>query len=173
MSIRTSSIRYLGEANNHGEAIRQIRYPGDAVLVIRGRPRALIVSCPCGCGDALTLNLDRRAGKAWLLYRRKPHITLYPSVWRDTGCESHFVIWRGRVSWIGTWDFDEVASEESGLADDIVSAVPMDDFVDAGWIAEKVGADPWNVLWECRRLVARQRLHEGAGSARGTFKRKN
>ncbi|WP_442869546.1 DUF6527 family protein [Bradyrhizobium sp. CCBAU 11386] len=25
--------------------------------------------------------------------------TLYPSFWRDGGCGSHFIIWRGQLLW--------------------------------------------------------------------------
>jgi hypothetical protein len=69
----------------------------DFVIVERGIPRLAVFQCPCGCGDVVTLNLDSRAGKAWRLSRRNRTVTLRPSVWRDTGCQSHFVVWGNRV----------------------------------------------------------------------------
>jgi hypothetical protein len=55
--------------------------------------------CPDGCGETLVVNLDPRAGKAWKLDMRTGKATLYPSVWRDGGCGSHFIVWRGDVLW--------------------------------------------------------------------------
>lgn len=58
------------------------------------------MACPDGCGSILTVNLDPRAGKAWRLYDRG-NKTLFPSVWRDSGCEAHFIVWRDRILWCG------------------------------------------------------------------------
>src|SRR6267378_4236509 len=72
--------------------------PGDAVLIERGTPRWLLLACPCGCGAELPINLDRRAGKAWRVYKHgTTTLSVYPSVWRDTDCGSHFIIWRGNI----------------------------------------------------------------------------
>ena len=70
--------------------------PGEAVLVSRGHDRLLVMRCPCACGDDIIVNLDREAGPAWVLYQRRRGTSLYPSVWRDTGCGSHFVVWEDR-----------------------------------------------------------------------------
>jgi hypothetical protein len=51
--------------------------------------------------DGLVVELDvplPLPGKAWRLYGgAKSAVTLFPSVWRDTGCESHFIIWRDQI----------------------------------------------------------------------------
>jgi hypothetical protein len=67
------------------------------VTVFRGYERLAIFRCPCGCGAVIKLNLDARLGKAWRLIRQGNVVSLRPSVWLDSGCESHFIVWRSRV----------------------------------------------------------------------------
>jgi Family of unknown function (DUF6527) len=62
-------------------------------VVLRGVPRWLVMQCPCGCGELLSINLDARGGKAWRLISAGKKISLIPSVWRTEGCETHFVFW--------------------------------------------------------------------------------
>ncbi len=75
-------------------------------VVERGRPRSVVLQCPCGCGELLVLNVDRAAGSAWRLRRREGRITLMPSVWRTSGCRSHFILWENRV-WLCSVAGDE------------------------------------------------------------------
>jgi len=61
-----------------------------------------LFSCPCGCGDVITLSLQSIHRPHWRLSESKigyPYPTLQPSVWRDTGCFSHFWLKEGRVFW--------------------------------------------------------------------------
>lgn len=56
--------------------------------------------CPCGCDAAIQLSLlknDRPRWKAKI--ESDGTTTLFPSVWRNKGCKSHFFINRGRVIW--------------------------------------------------------------------------
>lgn len=56
--------------------------------------------CPCGCGDVIELLLLSSMTPHWTLSvdrLRRP--TLSPSVWRTTGCGSHFWLRNGRVEW--------------------------------------------------------------------------
>ena len=69
------------------------------VIIKRGRPRTVLFRCPCGCGEIVVINVDPRTGKAWRLRRSMDGVTLLPSVWRTTGCRSHFVLWENRVWW--------------------------------------------------------------------------
>lgn len=56
--------------------------------------------CPCGCGDTLELMLLREVRPHWRLeVDRSRRPSLYPSIWRDTGCGSHFWVRRGQVHW--------------------------------------------------------------------------
>src|SRR3954451_5083712 len=92
-------IRLRGEAEYREDGEGLLEKPGDAVLVRRGALRSVLMRCPDGCGETLVVNLDPRAGKAWKLDMRAGKATLYPSVWRDGGCGSHFIVWRGHVLW--------------------------------------------------------------------------
>lgn len=99
MSIPARKLRLVGEAEYRDEAEAALSAPGDAVFVVRGRTRSIVMSCPDGCGETLVVNIDPRAGKAWRLDTRGEGVTLYPSVWRDGGCKSHFIVWRGFLIW--------------------------------------------------------------------------
>lgn len=65
-----------------------------------GRPKWVLFKCPCGCGDVVTLSLQRAHMPHWVV-RKSPNrrANLQPSVWRDIGCQSHFWIHDGRVYW--------------------------------------------------------------------------
>jgi hypothetical protein len=60
-----------------------------------------VFRCPCGCGELIELSLHRVGRPRWIA---TPHldgrITLRPSVWRTTGCRSHFILERGRVIFV-------------------------------------------------------------------------
>lgn len=61
-----------------------------------------VLRCPCGCGAIIQLSLHDEGRPRWVA---RPHfdgrITIRPSVWRTTGCRSHFVLDRGRVGFVG------------------------------------------------------------------------
>ena len=88
--------------------------PGDAVIVHRVCFRWLTLSCPCDCHEIIRINLDPRAGPAWSLYQSKEHITMYPSIWRDTGCGSHFIIWRNKILLLNRAPGGAIENELSG-----------------------------------------------------------
>jgi len=67
------------------------------VIVRRGRPRWAILQCPCGCGDLVSLNLDPRTGPHWRARAGPKGVSISPSVWRTSGCCSHFIVWDSRV----------------------------------------------------------------------------
>jgi len=59
-----------------------------------------LFKCPCGCGSVITLSLQAVHSPRWQLTESvcgRP--TLYPSVWRDKGCLSHFWLKDGRILW--------------------------------------------------------------------------
>jgi len=57
--------------------------------------------CPCGCGEVLELALIAEARPRWSIrVDRRGRPSLSPSVWRRTGCRSHFWLRDGRVRWV-------------------------------------------------------------------------
>ena len=167
---RSARIVLKGTTSTHGEALALVRESGDIALVERGRLRALICMCPCGCGDVITLNLDRRADKAWALYRRGNSISLYPSVWRDSGCESHFVVWSNRVLLLeDDWLFADDQIDQ--LVVNILPLIPNHGYVHFRDIAEKLDEIPWSVLRACRKLSRNGQLDEGRDKYTGYFKK--
>ncbi len=57
------------------------------------------LACPCGCGAMIALNTLPDDSPRWTLREEPDGPTLKPSVWRTTGCRSHFVLRTGRVRW--------------------------------------------------------------------------
>jgi len=169
-SGRSNRIRWKGKVSNHGAAIKRLKSPGDAVLVERGRPRSLVCMCPCGCGDELTLNLDDRIGKAWDFFLRTRGFSLYPSVWRDSGCESHFVIWNSRVFWLdGNLWFKDVDIRE--MSKRILPILRKDKFMHFREISHSLREVPWAVLSACKELARKGSLIEGENDQSGYFKK--
>jgi hypothetical protein len=165
-----------GVAESRGDATAHLRLPGDALLIERGRPRWLLLACPCGCGDEIPINLDARAGKAWRLYRHDRFgVSLYPSVWRDTDCGSHFIIWRNRIYLFGRGYGDYYSSgdlgDQAAIVDAVHARLPTSSSVSFADIAESLGEVPWDVLDVCRHLARAGRAQEGTGKQRGMFRR--
>jgi hypothetical protein len=160
-SGRATAIRRRGEYASYGEALEQIPESGDVALVTRGRPRWLLIRCPDGCGEVFPVNLDPRAGKAWRLDRRGDVWSIYPSVWRETGCESHFVVWRGRIWWGRDWDYE--LPRDHTLEEQIVAVLGRQG-VPLGTIdiADALGEEPWIVSVACYRLVDESRIRLSA-----------
>jgi len=168
---RVDIVRFRGKVENNAAARNLLRDTGDLVLIERGRPRSIVMLCLCGCGDELVVNLDARAGPAWYLYQNKKGTTLYPSVWRESGCGSHFIIWSSRVYWCdyeSLWDADVI---ESSLDDTVSSFLDAKGFLHYKDIAVQLGEIPWDILIVCRRLVKRGALREGVGKHKGYFQK--
>jgi len=149
--------------------------PGDVVLITRGQPRWILLRCPCGCGEEIPVNVDARAGKAWRLYREeRTGITLFPSVWRDTGCQSHFIIWRDQILMFGPGRKWGKSPRESidlpSLSQRVLAVWPQGDFVSYIQVADLLREIPWDVLEACRDLVTAGELLEGSGDQRGSFR---
>ena len=162
---------------SRSSAAGKLMSPGEAILIERGVPRWILIKCPCGCGEEIPINVDARAGKAWRLYRdNRSGITLYPSVWRDTGCESHFIVWRGQINLFGSSLDDERTpmenAEVSALAERVLHVWPKNGLSPYLPIADQLGEIPWDVLEACRLLVRKGFLAEGLGRDRGSFRRR-
>jgi hypothetical protein len=76
--------------------------------------------CPCGCGDTIHLNTLAGTRPRWRMRRhRDESITLHPSVWRNTGCRSHFFLRAGHIMWcrgLGEGDLAGRADRRSASA---------------------------------------------------------
>lgn len=173
MNLRISLKAEIGSRAGSGELLRA---PGDAVVIQRGTPRWLLLQCPCGCGDEIPVNLDSRAGKAWRLYRGPTTgLTLFPSVWRDTGCQSHFIVWRDRILMFGVDGTTGASPRDSldvvTLSRRVLDAWPHGRLASYVEVADALGEIPWDVLEACRRLVKVGALVEGSDEQRGLFRR--
>ena len=174
MTVRR--VRLKGTVAGRADASSLLQIPGDVVLVERGRPRLLVMACPCGCGEQIPVNLDPRSGPAWRYYpMRKSGISLFPSVWRGSGCRSHFIIWRDQIWLFGhTDDSSEVERElndEAPSHEVVLEKLPKSVLVHFAVIAEQLGAVPWDVQSICQHLVRRGLAIEGRDKQRGCFRR--
>lgn len=75
--------------------------PGHFVVAREGDELwAAALLCPCGCGERIELALIEEATTKWrLVSEERLSPTLHPSVWRKTGCRSHFWIRGGMIVW--------------------------------------------------------------------------
>jgi hypothetical protein len=174
--MTTRLLRFCGTVPTRGDASRHLKASGDAVLVERGRPRLLLLSCPCGCGEEFPINLDPRSGPAWRLYRSdKNGLSLFPSVWRESGCRSHYIIWRDKILLFGQneeeFDSTPPVDEITKLVDTVYEQLPYTSLIAFADIADTLNSVPWDVLIACRRLVRSGRAREGTDSLRGYFGR--
>lgn len=81
-------------------------------VVNRQRMKWSMMFCPCGCGNSITLSLQAIHKPHWSLSQTESfRPTLYPSVWRDVGCFSHFWVRDGRVFWCADTGYPPVTSK--------------------------------------------------------------
>jgi hypothetical protein len=56
--------------------------------------------CSCGCGETLQMSLHPDGRPRWRLTTHADRtVSLKPSVWRRTGCGSHFLLRGALVEW--------------------------------------------------------------------------
>jgi hypothetical protein len=170
MTSRARMLVFKGQVSHRHEADRLLTEPGATVLIHRGVPRSLAIACPDGCGEQLTVNLDERAGPAWRHYQDGKRLTIFPSVWRDTGCKSHFIVWRSKIYWCD-WNEELDTPEDELLAQ--VRRMLTDQFASYVTLADALGQVPWAVLSACNRLASQGVAVRGQGKLHGQFRRKN
>lgn len=168
---RANRINFLSSQETHDLAVTSLKRTGDAALVIRGLPRMLVLRCPCGCGDDLTINLDHRSGRAWKHYIRRGQLTLYPSYWRDTHCECHFILWNNEILWCD-WKYDSYWAGHSDLEERVYAAISSE-YVSYVNVADELGEIPWEVLKSCNALVRKKRISQHPDRRSGMFRRNN
>jgi len=169
---KVSQIKLLKPAASRDEAVAQLRGAGDTIIVERGSPRFVLMRCPCGCGDNLTMNLDRRTGPAWRIYQKRDRLTIFPSYWREDGCQSHFILWSNHIYWCSGWDDDDrVWRESSELEGKVLQALSVESFRSYEQVAEDLGEIPWEVLRACYNLVRHRKAVANPLPRRGEFRR--
>ena len=168
MKKRAKQIAMRGVVVQRHEANPLVKESGDSVVVNRGVLRSLVMACPDGCGEVLTINLDARAGMAWRYYERGGDVSLFPSVWRDTGCKSHFILWRNKIFWCDLGD--ELDAPMHDVMEQVYGRL-TDDLVSYAEVAESLDLVPWAVLSAARRLCRQGAAQEGKGKLQGHFKR--
>lgn len=175
MTLRANKITLHGKVEYRDGAAPLLHCNGDAVIVERGKPRLLIIRCPCGCGDDLIINLDSRVGPAWRYYRNQHGLSLYPSYWRDTACGSHFIIWNSHIYWCSGWESAESDSwsVSQAVENDVWQIMPEDTFMGYEEMADRLGLIPWEALQACRQLVRRGLAIANKWPKRGEYQRRN
>jgi len=142
----------LGTAARYSEAMERLKQPGDYVLVVRGTPRGIVMSCPGDCGEHVIINLDRQGGPAWRRYTSGGKLSIYPSVWRDSGCRAHFIIVRDRIYWCDSDRAGAPAQVEESLMIGVLEHLNHVTALHYEAIAASLGAIPWEVVWACAAL---------------------
>ncbi|MFK4719103.1 DUF6527 family protein [Bradyrhizobium niftali] len=171
MTMVARKVNLLGFSEYREEGEKKLAAPGDAVIIQRGALRSVLMRCPDGCGETLVVNLDPRVGKSWRLDMRTDKPTLHPSVWRDGGCGSHFIIWRGQLLWCDRFEegniepnFDLVA-----LGRRVLKSLRRRELRSA----EEIAADLDEITWEVSRagqmLVRRKLAICGSGRQKNWF----
>ena len=168
---RSNHVRFVGQFERHGEAAVGIISPGDVAVVSRDVPRMMLLNCPCGCGDTLVINLDRRAGPAWRVYSRGNKLTLFPSYWRESGCESHFVVWDDRIYWCD-WDDESWWRAAPTQIEGKVRAALTDQFISYTQLADRLEEIPWDVLQACNLLVGKGLAEADVSRRKGEFRKR-
>lgn len=69
------------------------------VTVQADRPAFGFMLCPCGCGETLHLRFFGTRHPRWHVARLSGPATVEPSVWRTSGCRSHFILRDGQIHW--------------------------------------------------------------------------
>jgi len=58
------------------------------------------MKCPCGCEETIQLSLEKDSSPRWHLSEHfDGTVSLYPSIWRNKRCLSHFWIKRSTINW--------------------------------------------------------------------------
>lgn len=166
---RTLKLAFRGTVESRGDANALLKSPADYVLVARGYLRLCLMACPDGCGETVVVNLDPKAGPAWRLYKTRRGMSLFPSVWRDTGCRSHYVVWNDRILLFGG-DHEPVAPAEVDpqLVERVALAIRGRGELGFRELADELEEIPWAVLDALQALVSAGRATRGL--ARGTFR---
>lgn len=69
-------------------------------VIYKEKPYWAIFKCPCGCSNIISLPLQKSHNPHWSVSPSKTgRPSVYPSVWQNKGCLSHFWIEEGKINW--------------------------------------------------------------------------
>ena len=69
-------------------------------VIYKGAPHWSLFRCPCGCDDVISLPMQPPHNPRWQLEKSASGLpTLFPSIWRNKGCMSHFWVKEGDIVW--------------------------------------------------------------------------
>ena len=164
--MKASAYKVLAIVTRYAEAAGSVASPGDCAIVERASvSRQLVIRCPDGCGEILSVNLDARSGPAWRLYRKSGVWSLFPSIDRTSGCLSHFILWNGRVLWCSGLDDDEGGGWPIVISAELILEILHNGrsahFVQ---IADELDDVTWEVLAASRRITRQRIGDEGPGN---------
>jgi len=169
MSNKARRIKIVGTISSRSEIPFLLKQSGDLLIIKRGVVRSVVILCPCGCKEEITVNLDKRTTAAWNMYQKGNKLTLFPSVWRDSGCRSHFIIWNDKIFWCDYESLIDNDSKGTDLEIKILNLLSNFKVLDYVVIAGKLNEIPWAVLMSCRKLSKENKLREGVGAGMGKF----
>jgi hypothetical protein len=89
-------VTWVDRSPSNAEVKERILY----CVLSQNIARWALFRCPCNCGHVITLSLQTAHNPRWRISKgRQGHPTLYPSIWRNAGCLSHFWVDDGRIVW--------------------------------------------------------------------------
>jgi hypothetical protein len=96
---------------------------------------------------------------------------VFPSVRRDTGCQSRFIIWHHTILWCdGPDGGEEVVIEDEVELRQCLGPLCMGDWQHYTKLAKAPEEVPWDVSRVCTQLARMGLLEEGARQQRGFFR---
>lgn len=70
------------------------------VVKYKNKSYWVLFRCPCGCGEVITLSTQNSHNPHWNIIENNFQLpSLYPSIWQNSGCYSHFWIKDGNIKW--------------------------------------------------------------------------
>lgn len=106
--------RFLGWVKSDDYYIHKVNsfdrtfIPAKNEIIVVGRKgycKWAYLNCPCGCNEILNLSLMKSHDPHWTIkIDSLARPTLYPSIWKNDGCKSHFWIKNGKISWCEDWE---------------------------------------------------------------------
>lgn len=98
---RPRAISALVRVPNQEAAVRELEKNSSALALVSSgvAVKRAVFFCPCGCGEKISLNLLTQARPSWRVrVEGQGTVSIWPSIWRLSGCRSHFWIRSNQVT---------------------------------------------------------------------------